>query len=191
MFELTRDETIKIAPVVFAVLIALIGWISTYFHKWHFDKKANRLDRVNRQLRELYGPLYARLMANDATWEAFWKKHRPSHGGSSYFSNNANVTDEEKALWRNWMANVFEPYNSATEEMILKNMDLLESDQIPKSFIDALAHIAAYKAVLSNWQRSDFSTHLSVNNWPSNELLATVKPEYEKLRALQRKLMSI
>lgn len=189
MFELARDEVIKIVPVASAALIAVLGWVATYFHKWHFDKKANKLDRVNKQLRELYGPLYAMLMAGNATWEAFWKNHRPSHGKNSYFGNGVNVTDEEKEVWRNWMENVFEPFNAETEKLILKNIDLLESDHIPSSFVDALAHIAAYKAVLSNWQRSDFSNHVSVNKWPSQELLATVKPEYEKLRALQRKLM--
>lgn len=191
MFELSHEDVMKILPVIGAALIAVLGWITTYFHKWYFDKKSNRLDRVNKQLRELYGPLYAILMASDATWEAFWKNHRPSHGQNSYFGKNLNVTDSEKETWRNWMENVFEPFNAETEKLILKNIDLLESDQIPKSFISALAHIAAYKAVLYNWHQSDFSNHISVNNWPSRELLATVKPEYEKLRALQRKLLGM
>ncbi|WP_271408368.1 hypothetical protein [Pseudomonas sp. Q1-7] len=189
MLDLTREELIKIVPVVSAVMVAAIGWVITYFHKLHFDKKANKLDRVNKQLKELYGPLYARLMASHRTWEAFWKKHQPAHGGSSYFGNDAKVTDREKEIWRNWMTNVFEPLNSETEKLILKNIDLLESDEIPKAFIDALAHIAAYKAVLADWKQSDFSNHVSVNNWPSRELLAIVKPEYERLRALQRKLV--
>lgn len=127
---------IKIAPIVSAILIAAVGWVITYFHKWYFDKKANKLDRVNKQIRELYGPLYARLMASEATWKAFWEKYRPSHGQSSYFVNNTNVTEEEKKIWRNWMTNVFELFNAKTEKLILKNIDLLEADQIPKSFID-------------------------------------------------------
>lgn len=189
MLDLTREEFLKIVPVVAAILVAAVGWLITYFHKWHFDNKANKLDRVNKQLRELYGPLYVRLLASHSTWEAFWNKHRPAHGGDRYFGNNAQVTDKEKEVWRTWMTHVFEPLNSETEKLILKNIDLLESDEIPKAFIDALAHIAAYKAVLADWKQSDFSNHVSVNNWPSKELLAIVKPEYEKLRALQRKLM--
>ncbi len=191
MLELTRDEVIKIAPIVAAILVATMGWGITYFHKWHFDNKANKLDRVNKQLRELYGPLYARLMASQTTWEAFWKIHRPAHGRNSYFGADLHVTDKEKEIWRTWMTNVFEPLNAETEKLILKNIDFLESDEIPKPFIDALAHIAAYKAVLANWKQSDFSSHTSVNNWPSRELLEIVRPEYQKLRALQRKLMNV
>lgn len=184
-----REEIIRIAPFVLSIIIAATGWVFTYLHKWHFDNKANKLDRVNKQLRNLYCPLYALLMASHSTWEEFWKKHRPAHGGSSYFGSNANVTDQEKKVWRNWMINVFEPLNSEAEDIIFKNIDLLESDEIPPAFIDALAHIAAYKTVLADWSNSDFSNHVSVNNWPSRELLSIVKPEYEKLRALQRELM--
>ncbi len=191
MLELTRDEVIKVIPVVAAVIVAVIGWLITYFHKWHFDRKANKLDRINRQLRELYGPLYARLMASHSTWEAFWSKHKPAHGKNSYFGDNVQVTDKEKEIWRTWMINVFEPYNAETEKLILKNIDLLDSNEIPKAFIDALAHIAAYKAVLADWKAGDFSNHVSVNKWPTISLLLAVEPEYKRLRALQRKLMGI
>lgn len=191
MFELTREELIKVLPVVVAFMIATLGWVSTYLHRWYFDRKANELARVNSQLRELYGPLYIRLRASNAAWKAFWQKHRPAHGGNSYFGDNNEVTDEEKEIWRHWMINVFEPLNAEAESLLLKNIDLLESDDVPQSFIDALAHIATYKAVMANWEKSDFKTHLSVNSWPSRELMSTVRPEYVKLRARQRKLMNL
>ncbi|KAB0681579.1 hypothetical protein F3X87_07705 [Aeromonas caviae] len=189
MFELTREEIIKVSPIVLTAIIALVGWIFTYLHKQHIDIKTNKLDRINKQLRELYGPLYARLLASHSTWEAFWKVYRPAHGGNSYFMSGAQVTEKEKEIWRNWMSNVFEPFNSETEKLILQNIDLLESDEIPKAFIDALSHIAAYKAVLADWKRSDFSNHVSVNNWPSRELLMIVEPEYKRLRTRQRELI--
>jgi len=189
VIELTREEAIKIVPVVAAVMVAVLGWLITYFHKWYFDRRANKLDRVNRQLRELYGPLYARLMAGNSAWEAFWNKHRPVHGKNSYFEGGAQVTEKEKEVWRTWMINVFEPYNAEIENLILKNIDLLDSDKIPQSFIAALAHIAAYKAVLADWKAGDFSNHVSVNKWPSKELLSMVEPEYAKLKSMQRGLL--
>lgn len=187
MFDFTREELIDMLPIVAATAVAVIGWVVTYFHSWYFDRKASKLDRVNRQLRELYGPLYARLMAADSAWEAFWSKHRPAHGANSYFG--AQVSEEEKATWRTWMTNVFEPNNAQMEELIVQNLDLLETDRIPKAFVDALAHIAAYKAILAEWRNSDFTNHVSVNNWPGLELMKVVKPEYEKLRARQKKLL--
>ena len=175
--------------ITVGILIALVGWIFTYFHKLHFVKKANQLERINKQLKDLYGPLYIRLMASNKTWTAFWVANRPAHGENHYFSPNAEVTEEEKVIWRNWMTNVFEPMNSKTENIILNNIDLLDSDEIPQAFIKAISHIAAYKAVLANWKNGSFTSHVSINNWPSEELLAVVKPEYEKLKAKQRKLL--
>ena len=190
MIELSREEWIKIAPIAVAALIAVAGWVITYFHKWYFDNKANQLLRVNRQLKELYGPLYVRLMASKETWEAFWKQHRPQHGKNYYFGADVEVTEAEKEVWRNWMKNVFEPLNAKTEAVILNNIDLLDSTEIPDAFVQALAHIAAYKAVLANWENKNYSTHVSVNNWPSAELFMVVQPEYEKLKKRQKALLN-
>lgn len=189
MLELNREEWLKVIPVLVAVVVAGLGWLITYRHKLHFDRQANQLERVNKQLRELYGPLYARLLASQSTWDAFWRQYRPAHGRNSYFAKGAELTEQELAVWRNWMTHVFEPFNAETEKLILKNIDLLESDSIPQAFIDALAHIAAYKAVLANWKHGNFSSHVSVNNWPSKALLAIVEPEYLRLRALQKTLL--
>ncbi|MFA0307640.1 hypothetical protein AB4543_17305 [Vibrio splendidus] len=188
--EITREEWIKVLPMIVAALIAVSGWVITYIHKWYFDKKSNQLDRVNRQLKELYGPLYVRLIASQETWDAFIKKHKPAHGKKNYFGTNLEVTDREKEVWRNWMTNVFEPINAKTEEVILNNIDLLDSNEIPEAFVKALAHISAYKAVLADWEKGKFETHVSVNNWPSQELLLVVKPEYEKLKAKQNMLLN-
>ncbi|GAB1260256.1 hypothetical protein [Aurantivibrio plasticivorans] len=190
MFELTRDEWIEIIPILSAVLLALMGWAVTYFHRWYFDNRANKLARVNKQLKELYGPLYARLLASHSAWEAFWLHYRPVHGGESYFGDDLPVSEKEKEVWRNWMTHVFEPNNAEIEKIIVENMDLLEGDHFPDCFVEALAHIAAYKAVLANWKRSDFSEHVSVNNWPSQDLYDWIRPEYGRLRALQRQLLN-
>lgn len=185
------SEVIPLWTVLVGALAGLAGWAFSYWHKQHTDIKANKLERINRQLRELYGPLYARLMAGDSVWNAFKQNHWPAHGQSSYFAIGAEVTDQEKAVWRNWMANVFEPFNAETEKLILSNIDLLDDDEVPAAFIDALAHIAAYKSVLSSWRDHDYSIHVSVNNWPDEALLSIVAPEYKRLKKLQRELIGL
>lgn len=189
--ELSRAEWLNIIPLLAAAILALVGWIVTYFHRWHFDNKANQLARVNRQLKELYGPLYVRLLASDEAWRCFWQKHRPQHGQASYFGPGLDVSEQEKQVWRHWMTHVFEPLNAKTEALLLNNIDLIDSSDIPEPYVQALAHIAAYKAVLANWQQHDYSTHVSVNNWPHQALLDLVKPEYEKLKRQQQQLINI
>ena len=62
------------------------------------------------------------------------------------------------------MENVFEPVNARAEEILTDHADLLESDEIPDAFVNALAHIAAHRAVLAQWKAGDYSEHVSVNN---------------------------
>ena len=184
------DSTIKIVGVCVTIIVAIGGWLFIYPNGRSTTARAAQLDRVNRQLRDLYGPLYARLAASNRVWAAFWEKHRPSHGRTYYFGDDVTLSQKELETWRVWMRSVFEPMNAATEEIILKNVDLLESEDIPNAFVDALAHIAAYKAVLDAWGREDYSEHTSVNNWPHEELMAVVEPELKKLRKRQKKLQS-
>lgn len=184
-----EGSTITLIGMVISILIATAGWYVTYTNKRKHDSHLAQLDRVNRQLRELYGPLYIGLEASNRTWNAFWKKYRPSHGKNQYFDPTVEVTDEEKKVWRNWMEHVFEPMNTRVEEILINNIDLVESDSIPDSFKDALAHVAAYRVILAQWKDSDFSEHVSVNNWPNNELIESVKPVYEELRTKQRELL--
>lgn len=183
------NSTIALIGIAVSILVAATGWIIAYVSKRQLDSRMAQLERVNRQLRELYGPLYIGLEAANRTWEAFWDKHRPAHGESYYFGPSVEVTEKEKEVWRNWIENVFEPMNAKAEEILTNNIDLFESDEIPDAFVDALAHIASYRAVLAQWKESDFSEHVAVNNWPRNELIAIVKPAYEKLRKEQRALL--
>ena len=152
-----ENSTIALLGIAVSILVATFGWFVAYASKRKHDSRLAQLERVNRQLRELYGPLYIGLSAANRTWEAFWEKHRPAHGEDYYFGPSVEVTKEEKKVWRNWVENVFEPMNAKAEEVLTNNIDLLDSDDIPDAFIDALAHIASYRAVLAQWKESNFS----------------------------------
>ena len=57
-------------PIAVSILIATGGWIFTYLHGKRAVSREAELNRVNDQLRLLYGPLYATLLAGDAAWAA-------------------------------------------------------------------------------------------------------------------------
>ncbi|MEP5766223.1 MAG: hypothetical protein ABJ308_16615 [Halieaceae bacterium] len=183
------ETTIALSGLAVSILVASTGWLVAYTSKRKHDSRLAQLDRVNRQLRELYGPLYIGLEAANRTWNSFWENYKPSHGEDYYFGPSVEVTDDEKRVWRIWLENVFEPMNAKAEAILTNSIDLFDSDEIPDAFIDALAHIAAYRAVLAQWKESDFSEHTSVNNWPREELIAIVKPAYDELRERQRELL--
>lgn len=83
----------------------------------------------------------------------------------------------------------FEPMNAKAESIIMNNIDLSVSETIPDAFLDAIAHIAAYKAVLARWEKGDYSEYTSVNNWPARELTEVIRKEFDQLRVVQRKLI--
>lgn len=174
--------------IVATVGLAFIGYIVTYIQQRMQASREAKLIRVNAQLRELYGPLYSVLKANQAIWEQFSQKMWPTHGKPAYFAAGETLSNEELERWRIWMLEVFEPLNRKIEEVILNNGDLLEDDAYPKIFTEALSHIAAYRALYPKWQAGDFTQHASIIDYPAG-LLAHVEPIYLMLRSRQESLM--
>lgn len=171
--------------IVATIVVAFLGYLVTYLQQRMHSNREAQLARVNLQLRNLYGPLYSTLKANEAIWNEFRKKLWPQHGQGGYFVDG--TTDEEKERWRTWMLEVFEPLNARIEKAILENGDLLDSGGFPDIFIDTLAHIAAYRALYPKWRDGEFSVHTSLIDFPAG-LLAAVEPEYHKLLARQSAL---
>ena len=176
-------------PIASSIIVATGSWIFTYLHGKRAITREAELDRVNDQLRLLYGPLYARLAASDAAWNAFWSRHRPSHGQSSYFHPDYKLTAEEQERWRLWMTEVFHPLNKSLEAIIVSHSDLIEDGVMPSAFVSVLAHIATYDAVIAAWEKGDFSHYTSVLNFPGKELAETVQPTYKKLLDKQQRLI--
>ena len=172
--------------IVATIVLALVGYVVTYLLQRHQAERQAQLDRVNLQLRNLYGPLYSTLTANQAIWDAFRKNLWPQHGKAGYFGSG-DITDEEKERWRVWMLEVFEPLNTRIEKVILENGDLLVDSELPQEFVDALAHIAAYRALYPKWKDGDFTVHTSLLNFPQG-LLRVIEPAYRGLLQRQKEL---
>ena len=172
-----------------SLLLAIVGYLFTYFHQRRRDRRQSRLERVNLQLRNLYGPLYAALHANNATWDAFAANYWPAHGGRSYFEDGKPLTKQEEQRWRLWMTEVFAPQNARIGELIVQNGDLVEDRDFPAAFVAVLAHIAAYRAVIKEWEARQYGEHTSILNFPREQLLVTVEPIYHRLRAEQSVLI--
>ena len=93
------QSTIAVLGLGVSITVATLGWIFAFISKRIHDSRAAQLDRVNRQLKDLYGPLYIILEAGGRVWESFWFRHRPAHGKSYYFGEDVTVTESEKETW--------------------------------------------------------------------------------------------
>jgi hypothetical protein len=59
------------------VVVAIIGYFVTYRTNLSLAQRNDRLERINRQLSEFYGPLLALTRSSDQSWQAFRKRYRP------------------------------------------------------------------------------------------------------------------
>ncbi|MCR9292384.1 MAG: hypothetical protein NXI32_06675 [bacterium] len=178
--------SIEAWAIVASIALALVGYVVTFLLQRHQAQRQAELERVNLQLRNLYGPLYATFRANQAIWDAFCQKFWPAHGQATYFGSG-ETTEEENERWRTWMLEVFEPLNCRVERAILENGDLLYDNELPQEFVDVLSHIASYRALYPKWKKGDFTEHVGVLNYPAG-LLQIVEPAYHKLLQRQREL---
>jgi hypothetical protein len=62
------------------VTLAFIGYVATYRNNLRLDRQKARLERVNLQLSDFYGPLLANAAASGIAWLAFRSRYRPTNG---------------------------------------------------------------------------------------------------------------
>src|SRR5215210_5339283 len=123
------------------------------------DKHAIQLDRLNRQLSQLYGPLYALYEEGERNWMLFvarfshddrpWSKRTFLPSGSDKFSP---PEADRMVEYRRRMEQLFMPTNIQMEKLIVQNADLVIGTRMPDEFSDFLAHVAAAKLLVHRWK---------------------------------------
>jgi hypothetical protein len=176
------------ATLTVSVVLAFVGYWATYWNNLRISQRKDKLDRVNRQLKELYGPLFALGHASEVAWKKFRGRYRPD--GAFWGGPDDQPTKEEAVAWRLWMTEVFIPIIFKMEELILANSDLIDEPEMPAPFIALCAHIAGYKVVTKKWAGGDFTENTSSLNFPT-ELQGYVECEYKRLKAEQARLIAL
>ncbi|MFY0592319.1 hypothetical protein [Roseivirga sp.] len=166
--------------------LAFFGYWAKYFNDLGIAKRKDKLDRVNRQLKEFYGPLLSLTSSSDASWTQFRSKYRSDTQG--YFDQSNPPTEKEKEVWRTWIKTVFQPINQSIYEMTLKNGDLIIENEFPKALKDLCAHYESYKPIIAQWDQENFDVHVSLLNYPV-EILAYAEESYQTLKQEQSGLI--
>jgi hypothetical protein len=189
-----ESESSDLTPALLAlaggILVALIGAGITYLNNLRIARRKDALDRLNAQLRLLYGPLYASDLAARESWWAFWKKLRP---GIFEIPRDqwAPLTNGERIEWRIWMTHVFMPLNERIERAIVENADLLPEEDIPQPLLDMCAHVASYKALLKKWELQDYSEDHAQIDYPGREFREYIQRTFKDLKQQQAKLLAL
>jgi hypothetical protein len=186
--------SVETAAIVVTVLLALLGYVVKYFNDLRLAQRKDRLDRVNRQLSDLYGPLFALNAAANRLWDEFTRLHATP--GSAWFWDTSKPPAVEQAdAWRLWMTTVFTPLNAQMRDAVVEHADLLRDEEgMPSCLLDLCAHVAGYETVLERWRRGEFDPldlrdNTSVINYPAAELTRYVEAAYAELKREQAGLL--
>jgi hypothetical protein len=122
-----------------SIVVAVLAFILNQFGQVRQERRHARLDRVNRQLRDLYGPLNALVDANERIWAALRATQLPKERGLA--------PDDGEASWRRWRDSALQPANVRMRDLIVTNADLLVEAEFPETVRDLCAHVAAQDVV--------------------------------------------
>jgi hypothetical protein len=154
--DLSVTDAVVVA--VLGVVAALIGYVATYVNNIRMGQRQAKLDRVNRQLSEFYGPLLAISSASGEAWEVF-KGYRRAQGRES-------APDADFAEWQRWVTSVFMPGNRRLREVIIAKADLLIDDDLPDCLTAFCAHVSGWEVTIRRWQDGDHSITGSAIDFP-------------------------
>jgi hypothetical protein len=126
-----------------AILVAVVAASLSYAHARRLQRRQARLGRLNAQLEQLYGPLYATLEASRIAYRRLLDGLRP--GQASLFEpDSPPPSEEELRIFRQWVEVVSHPRATRAYELIISKAHLLVEDEMPVCLLQFLAHKAGY-----------------------------------------------
>jgi hypothetical protein len=172
------------------LLAAALGAWFSYLQAVRTHRSEARLDRLNAQLSDLYGPLYATLESSRIAHRAFVDVLRP--GRESLFDPEDPLsTEQELRLWREWVVEVLHPRATRAHELITSRAHLLIEDTMPEFMLRFCAHKAGYDALIKRWERGDYKEHLSVVRHPGAVLYDYLRDSFIALKQEQAQELAI
>src|SRR2546421_675241 len=125
----SMPEALLITSVI-TIGLAFIGYFATYLTNLRLQRRRDYLERINRQLSELYGPLYAlQQAAHNAAHEVMRLLALPPESGIT-------LTEKNIETWRLWVLTVFAPLNRQMLQVIVEHSDLIIEPDFPKCLQD-------------------------------------------------------
>lgn len=173
-----------VVTLAVTVLLAGTGYAVKYWSDVRLAAREARLARLNRQLSEFYGPMYAMAQAGQAAWDALWK--RADRTPNVLFEPR---DDEFIPTWQSWMTNIFMPLNRRMVSLIVDKADLLDEEEMPESLWMLCAHVYGYEGILKQWEAGDNSQLTSAVVFPRAPLRKYVGDRFNELKAEQLRLL--
>jgi hypothetical protein len=167
-----------------AICVAVLGALLSYRYANRLQRRKAHLERLNAQLQEFYGPLYAIFAANSIAYLEFVKTLRKD--ATALFDEKVEpLNEDELRLWRLWVESAHEHRSSPAYEVIINKAHLLIGDEMPPCLLQFCAHKAGYDVVIERWKQGDYREHLSVVRHPGDPLLEYLRRSFVQLKRKQ------
>lgn len=104
-------------------------------------------------MREFYGPLLSCVSASKSAYDAMVRQHSPD--GTVAGFQRAVLKDPagtEGQVYRRWMIEVLQPLNERASKIVRDRIDLLDTPKVEPLLLQLVAHVAAYKVILSRYK---------------------------------------
>lgn len=174
----------EMLSLMITIVLALAGYLATYLNNLRLSKREERLDLINKRIKDFYGPLYVSSEAGRTAYETLLVKL----GKKAVFDPDFPPTEEELTEWRVWSKNIFLPLNEFLEKLILENAYLIREEKVPECLLRFVTHVSAYKVILKKWESGDFSENTPALDFPV-ELEEYAAHSYRELKAEQLRLI--
>ena len=177
--------------VSLSVVTAIIGYISTSLIQLRARQHTGRLERVNEQLKELYGPLLACVTASKSSYDAMVRQVGGPNSDSAGLQAavRASSYSPPAVSYRLWVEEVLLPLSERAAQMVVERADLLEGSTIEPILLQLVAHVSAYKVILRQWREGNKGEH-SVIKYP-DEVHAWAQREFRRLKRRQAELLGV
>jgi hypothetical protein len=86
------------------------------------------------------------------------------------------------------MVHVLQPMNEEAAEVIVKRIDLLESDTINDALLN-LAHVSSNRVVIKEWEKGNLEAHSAIA-YP-DELVGFITKQFALMKTRQAKLLGV
>ncbi|KAL4427457.1 hypothetical protein ABPG77_000746 [Micractinium sp. CCAP 211/92] len=172
------------------IVPAFLGWLFTYYNSKKTDERKAQIERINDQVRLLYGPLLACVHASRSAYAAMVRQHSPD-GTVHGFVQALQASPEGPVgeAYRRWMKVVLQPLNEKAADVIVNHVDLLRTPYIDPLLLQLVAHVSANKVILRRWEEG------SVREWSAisypNQLLDYITAEFKRIKRKQAELLGI
>jgi hypothetical protein len=173
-----------------SVVTVAIGFLLTHWSTTRQNRVRSQLTRLERQLSQLYGPLYAMTQSNGIAYRAMRDRYDPEHLFDQRTAESiARISAEQRDIYRLWMITVLQPTSRKACDLLLMHADLLLDETMPVCAMQYFTHVRGYEAVLAQWESGDHAELFSLVPYPQ-QFTDYVAASFGTLQTQQAKLLA-